>query len=132
MQQDWKDYMVVNDFIWNSLTGNSQITDLVGTNIFIAIGSQDCELPLIVYNLTDIRPTGVQRDTGSRFFDFEVDCYAKTFDEAWTIAQLVEDEFVNKRLENCVSNFTGGRVEYRPEDQVFLITKMFTVLVNRV
>lgn len=108
----------IGKVIYNRLTNNSDVTDLVGSSpsrIYPLQAEQGDDFPYIVYTPTDNDPT-VEKDNASVIdvYTFEIDIYTKDYDELFVLANAVRDSF--DRVEGTFEGIAVDKINYQDED----------------
>lgn len=86
---------MIGEFIYKTLEANEILQSIVGTKIFPIRGTEEAELPAIVYSKEDeskLEPSGmvVMKD-----YLMRVSSYSQDYDEAETMADAIEDALTN-------------------------------------
>ena len=110
---------MIGKLIYGRLSTASNITAIVGTNIYPDITPQNVDYPFIVYSVIDSNPVDY-KDGQSNLeeIDLQIDVYTQNYDTTQNIANLIRN-----RLDRFVGTVEGVSVQtikyIRQSSQVF-------------
>ena len=82
--------MQLGKAIYNILSNDATITDIVSTRIFPNVAPQTTQFPFIIYDITGVDPNDT-KDGASTLDtnDVMISCYSETYSEASDLAQKI-------------------------------------------
>ena len=82
--------MQLGKAIYNILSNDATITDIVSTRIFPSVAPQTTQFPFIIYDITGVDPNDT-KDGASTLDtnDVMISCYSETYSEASDLAQKI-------------------------------------------
>lgn len=110
---------MIGKLIYGRLSTASNITAIIGTNIYPDITPQNVDYPFIVYSIIDSNPVDF-KDGQSNLeeIDLQIDVYTQNYDTTQNLANLIRN-----RLDRFVGTLEGVEVQsikyVRQSSQVF-------------
>jgi hypothetical protein len=110
---------MIGKLIYGRLSSASNITAIIGTNIYPDITPQNVDYPFIVYSIIDSSPVDY-KDGQSNLeeIDLQIDVYTQNYDTTQNLANLIRN-----RLDRFVGTLEGVEVQtikyVRQSSQVF-------------
>jgi NAD-dependent SIR2 family protein deacetylase len=110
---------MIGKLIYSRLSTASNITAIIGTNIYPDITPQNVDYPFIVYSIIDSSPVDF-KDGQSNLeeIDLQIDVYTQNYDTTQNLANLIRN-----RLDRFVGTLEGVEVQtikyVRQSSQVF-------------
>jgi NAD-dependent SIR2 family protein deacetylase len=110
---------MIGKLIYGRLSSASNITAIIGTNIYPDITPQNVDYPFIVYSIIDSNPVDF-KDGQSNLeeIDLQIDVYTQNYDTTQNLANLIRN-----RLDRFVGTLEGVEVQtikyVRQSSQVF-------------
>jgi hypothetical protein len=110
---------MIGKLIYGRLSTASNITAIIGTNIYPDITPQNVDYPFIVYSIIDSNPVDF-KDGQSNLeeIDLQIDVYTQNYDTTQNLANLIRN-----RLDRFVGTVEGVEVQsikyVRQSSQVF-------------
>jgi hypothetical protein len=110
---------MIGKLIYGRLSTASNITAIIGTNIYPDITPQNVDYPFIVYSIIDSSPVDF-KDGQSNLeeIDLQIDVYTQNYDTTQNLANLIRN-----RLDRFVGTVEGVEVQtikyVRQSSQVF-------------
>ena len=110
---------MIGKLIYGRLSTASNITAIIGTNIYPDITPQNVDYPFIVYSIIDSNPVDF-KDGQSNLeeIDLQIDVYTQNYDTTQNLANLIRN-----RLDRFVGTVEGVSVQtikyVRQSSQVF-------------
>jgi hypothetical protein len=110
---------MIGKLIYGRLSTASNITAIIGTNIYPDITPQNVDYPFIVYSVIDSNPVDF-KDGQSNLeeIDLQIDVYTQNYDTTQNLANLIRN-----RLDRFVGTVEGVEVQtikyIRQSSQVF-------------
>jgi hypothetical protein len=110
---------MIGKLIYGRLSTASNITAIIGTNIYPDITPQNVDYPFIVYSIIDSNPVDY-KDGQSNLeeIDLQIDVYTQNYDTTQNLANLIRN-----RLDRFVGTVEGVEVQtikyVRQSSQVF-------------
>jgi len=98
---------MIGKLIYGRLSTASNITDIVGTNIYPDITPQNVDYPFIVYSIIDSSPVDF-KDGQSNLeeIDLQIDVYTQNYDTTQNLSNLIRN-----RLDRFVGTVEGVEVQ---------------------
>ena len=110
---------MIGKLIYGRLSSASNITAIIGTNIYPDITPQNVDYPFIVYSIIDSNPVDF-KDGQSNLeeIDLQIDVYTQNYDTTQNLSNLIRN-----RLDRFVGTVEGVEVQtikyVRQSSQVF-------------
>jgi hypothetical protein len=110
---------MIGKLIYGRLSAASNITAIIGTNIYPDITPQNVDYPFIVYSIIDSNPVDF-KDGQSNLeeIDLQIDVYTQNYDTTQNLSNLIRN-----RLDRFVGTVEGVEVQsikyVRQSSQVF-------------
>jgi hypothetical protein len=110
---------MIGKLIYGRLSSASNITAIIGTNIYPDITPQNVDYPFIVYSIIDSNPVDF-KDGQSNLeeIDLQIDVYTQNYDTTQNLSNLIRN-----RLDRFVGTLEGVEVQtikyVRQSSQVF-------------
>ena len=110
---------MIGKLIYGRLSTASNITAIIGTNIYPDITPQNVDYPFIVYSIIDSNPVDF-KDGQSNLeeIDLQIDVYTQNYDTTQNLSNLIRN-----RLDRFVGTLEGVEVQsikyVRQSSQVF-------------
>jgi hypothetical protein len=110
---------MIGKLIYGRLSSASNITAIIGTNIYPDITPQNVDYPFIVYSIIDSNPVDF-KDGQSNLeeIDLQIDVYTQNYDTTQNLSNLIRN-----RLDRFVGTVEGIEVQtikyVRQSSQVF-------------
>ena len=96
------------DLVYNKLTNESNLTDIVSTRIFPFLRQPGSELPAVMFEQTNASFTPTKTTTSvNDEFEFTVNCFSESISQAWSMHTIVRNIF-----EGMAGSFTIGSNNY--------------------
>ena len=111
--------MKVGLAIYNILSNDSDITDIVSTRIFPNVAPQTTTFPFIIYDVDGDTPTDTKDGASSLDINsLMVSCYCETYTQACDLAQLIRTA-LDRISESTYNTITIQSSEYRGYSDIF-------------
>lgn len=117
--------------LFSILAGNAGVATLAGDRIFPGVMPQGSGLPAVVYTAVDDVPENTLEDFTLSNARVQVDCYAKGYVAAQTLAKAIVDVLSGYRVGGMSLLLLAKRDGYEDETQYHRVSMDFSMWLGR-